>query len=120
MVIAFSNNQVIITKNPTQAVIYTDPVPLEGNDRATAHLLVESMFNPAAGLTYVGQVSNDGTNWVDTSLTDAAAAVTPTPQALTKTINGAFLRFKYTFDATAPAGTIGGCCFDLHVNLDHA
>ena len=119
MVIAFANNQVMVAASGTTSTIYTDPVPLNGNDRATAHLFVESIFNAdTAGITYTAQFSNDGTNWVDsTDLTDTIAAVTTAPRAKTKSANGAFLRFKLAFAAT---GGTGGVTFDLHVLVDHA
>ena len=122
MLIAFANNQTMVAQNPTASTIITDPVPLNSDDRATAHLFVESIFNPLAGagngISYQGQVSNDGSNWVDvTALTDSTDAVTtPAPKAKVVTVNGAFLRFTFTFKASA--GNIGGCMFDLHVLTD--
>ena len=120
MVIAFANNQVIAANNVATNTIFTDPVPLNDNDRATCHLMVEYIFNAGAGgVAYQGQVSNDGVNWVDVSgLSDSATAATPTgPQAVVHAVNGAFLRFKLSFQASAAA--VGACCFDLHVMLDH-
>src|SRR5207247_114192 len=43
-VVAFADNLTMVADNGT-AVITTDPQPLNGNDRATAHFLVESAFN---------------------------------------------------------------------------
>jgi len=119
MLIAFANNQSMAALNPTPSVICTDPVALNGDDRVAVHLFCESIFNPlaASGLTYLGQVSNDGTNWVDiATLTDFADAVTTVPKAKVIAVNGAFLRFRFTFSASA--GNIGGCTFDLHVLTD--
>lgn len=118
MVIAFANNQVMVSPDAVTNTIYTDPVPLNGNDRATAHLFVEYIFNTAVpGVRYQGQVSNDGVNWVDvTALIDSTAAVTSVPRAITATVNGAFLRFKLTF---LGSGGVGAVNFDLHVLLDH-
>ena len=117
MVIAFANNQVIAANSGT-STIYTDPVPLNDNDRATCHLMVEYIFNASgSGVVYQAQVSNDGVNWVDASgVTDNSTTVTSTPEAIVGTVNGAFLRFKITFTASG----IGMCNFDLHVMLDHA
>ena len=121
-VIAFANNQALSSKDGADTTITTDPVPLNGYDRATAHLLVESIFNPLAGagngISYQGQVSNDGVNWLNvTALTDYATATTATPKAITAAVNGAFLRFSYTLKAAT--SSVAGVTFDLHVLLDH-
>ena len=116
MVIAFANNQVIVTAQSATNTIYTDPVPLNDNDRASCHLLIEYLINAGAGgVTYLAQVSNDGTNWADTSTTDTTTAVGL--RVLVGSINGAFLRFKISYQAGGSG--IGACCFDLHVMLDH-
>lgn len=119
MVIAFANNQVIAANMGTTSTIYTDPVPLNNNDRATCHLFVEYIFNAAgSGVAYQAQVSNDGVNWADASgITDNSTIVTNTPKPIVGAVNGAFLRFKLMFTA---GGGIGMCNFDLHVMLDHA
>jgi hypothetical protein len=118
MVIAFANNQVMVSPDTVTNTIYTDPVPLNGNDRATAHLFVEYIFNSTApGVKYQRQVSNDGVNWVDVaSLVDFTAPVTTVPRAVVASVNGAFLRFKLTFLGD---GGVGAVNFDLHVMLDH-
>jgi hypothetical protein len=124
MVIAFANNQTMIADQTVgSSIITTDPVPMDGNDRVTPHLNVESIFNALAGLnngiSYQGEVSNDGQNWFPVpTLTDYADAVTTVPKAKTIAANGAFLRFTFTFKASV--GNIGGVTFDLHVLLDHA
>jgi hypothetical protein len=117
MVIAFANNQVIAAASGTTSTIYTDPVPLDGNDRVAVHLYIEYLFNAGSGVSYQGQSSNDGVNWVDvTSFTDTqstAGTVYPKMSA----VNAAFLRFKLSYNA---AGGIGAGCFDLHGVIDKA
>jgi hypothetical protein len=117
MVIAFANNQVIAAASGTTSTIYTDPVPLDGNDRATAHLYIEYLFNAGAGVTYQGQVSNDGVNWLDVSSLTDTQSTAQTVYAKMAACNGAFLRFKLSYSA---AGATGACCLDLHVVLDKA
>ena len=124
MTIAFANNQAMTAVHGTPSEITTDPVPLNGNDRASAMLNVHYIYalNGAAKvLAYKAQLSNDGTSWVDsTTLVDSASAVTATPRPVVATVNAAFIRFVYTFTVTGVADDMGGVCFDLHVNLDHS
>ena len=114
MVVAFFNNQVMVAPESGSRDIYSDPVPLNDNDRATCHLQTEYFVNGAT-LVYLAQVSNDGTTWADTTLSDSSSAAGL--RAETGAVNGAFLRFKITF--TAGGSGVGACCFDLHVLLDH-
>lgn len=117
MVIAFANNQVIAAASGTTSTIYTDPVPLDGNDRVTVHLYPEYMFNAGTGVTYQGQASNDGVNWIDvTNFTDSTTTA-GSVVARMSAVNAAFLRFKLSYNA---AGGIGVCCFDLHGVIDKA
>jgi hypothetical protein len=115
-VIAFADNQVIVAADGGTTTIYTDPVPLGDDDRGTAQFQVEYIFNSATPhLVYLAQVSLDGTNWVDTALTDDASAAGVS--ALTEELHGAFVRFK--FSLTAASSVVAAACFDLHVLLDH-
>jgi hypothetical protein len=122
-VVAFANNQVMSAIDGTAMVITTDPVPLNGNDRAAAMLNVHSIFaqSPATNvIAYQGQVSNDGVNWVNvTALTDNTNAVTATPRLIVATVNGAYIRFQMTFTVDGDPDDMGSVAFDLHVKLDH-
>ncbi len=120
MVIAFANNQVIVSSDGATSIIYTDPVPLGDADRATANLMVDYIYNTTApGFVYQGQVSNDGTNWIDvTGLTDGVTAAITSPAQKVAAVHGAFIRFKYSFKAAT--SVVGAVSFDLHVLLDHA
>jgi hypothetical protein len=123
MVIAFANNQPMTAIEGTDSIIYTDPVPLNGMDRATAFLNVHYIWDTVTSstITYVGEVSADGVHWYPVSaFTDNASAPTSAPQRVVGTLAGAaFLRFKFTLNTTGASG-LGGVCFDLHVELDHA
>jgi hypothetical protein len=123
MLVAFANNQAMTAIDGTPSVITTDPVPLSGNDRASAMLGIHYIFGQGGAtisLAYKAQLSNDGTNWVDSStLTDTYGAVTTAPRQKVAAINAAYIRFVYTFTVTGAPDDVGGVCFDLHVNLDH-
>jgi len=117
MMVAFANNQVIVANASTTSTIYTDPVALGNNDRGTAVLVVHYLFGGGTTtLTYTAQVSNDGVEWVDTTLTDSATTAGPAQQTIDD-LNGAFVRFK--MDYATGSGATGGVCFDLPVSLDH-
>ncbi len=124
MIVAFANNQTMsAVGGGSTNDLYTDPVPMGENDRASPIFNVHYAFAGGGGgtptISYQGQMSNDGTNWVDvTGLTDSTTAATATPRALAaKSVNGAFIRFKFSFGSTG-TGT-AGVAFDLHVLLDH-
>lgn len=123
MVIAFANNQSMTGIQGSTNTISTDPVPLNGNDRVSAMLNVHYLFTQGGTgtVSYQGQVSNDGVNWVNVAtLTDTATAATSTPQQKVISVNGAFLRFTFSYAiASGAAGDMGATAFDLHVKLDH-
>ncbi len=124
MVVAFANNQAMTAKQGTVSVIYTDPMALNGNDRAAANLGVHYIWGQTAGssIAYDAEVSNDGVNWVPVSaFTDTTTAPTGiTPRQVVATVNGAFIRFKFSLTAGGSSGELAGVAFDLHVKLDHA
>src|SRR5688572_20837089 len=71
-VVVFANNQTLVTVQGTNAVIFTDPVSLNGNDRLSAmlntHSIVKGGTVTTGTLTYVAQISNDGgQNYVDST-----------------------------------------------------
>ena len=123
MLIAFANNQTLVAIGSTAVVVFTDPVPLDGNDRASAIWNIHAIGQTAgsAALTYLAQVSNDGgQNWMDASAVTDTASTAGVRQDV-GAVNGALLRFKYTLhNATAVGTEVSFATFDLHVNLDHA
>jgi len=124
MVIVFANNQHMSADGSTGATssIFTDPVPLNGNDRATLVLNAHYFFGGggAANRTFsvITQVSNDGVVFVNVGAPVTITATSDTPKPDTRSVNGAYLRYNYqlTGQNGAPNAEI---CFDLHVNLDH-
>jgi hypothetical protein len=124
MLIVFANNQTLVAVQGTNVTVFTDPVPLNGNDRLSAmldtHSVVRANLSGTLTLSYVAQVSNDGgQNYVDsTAVLDSATAAGV--RQIVGTVNGALVRFKYTVAITGGStGDFGGVCFDLHVNMDH-
>lgn len=101
----------------------SDPYPLRGNDRATAVLTVEQIYGGATSadrsIAFSTQVSLDGVNWANQGPSASATDVTTATTAIADTddVNGAFVRFIFTFAATV-AGGPAGVLFDLHVHLD--
>ena len=125
MVVVFANNQTLVTVQGSPTTVYTDPVTLGNNDRLSAilnvHSIVKGGLLTTVTLDYVAQVSNDGgqTYINSTSVTDSVTATGAAQKV--GTVNGALVRFKYTLTATGGTnGDFAGCCFDLHVNFDHA
>jgi hypothetical protein len=123
-VVVFANNQTLVTVQGTPTTIFTDPVPLNGNDRLSAMLDVHSIVKggtvTTGTLVYLAQISNDGgQNYVDsTTVTDTTTATGV--RQIVGTVNGALVRFKFTYTASGgSSGDFSGCCFDLHVNMDH-
>jgi hypothetical protein len=123
-VVVFANNQTLVTVQGAATTVFTDPVPLGDNDRLSAmldvHSIVKGGMVTTGTLAYVAQVSNDGgQNYVDSTTVLDSTTATGVRQVV-GTVNGALLRFKYTFTAAGGnAGDFAGCCFDLHVNMDH-
>lgn len=121
MVVVFANNQVIVAPGPGTSTITTDPVALNNNDRATAMLNCHYIYGASMvanrTLSIVTQVSNDGVVFVPVGTPINISQTTDTPLRDVRNIEGAFIRYQYTF--TLVDGPDGGVCFDLHVNLDH-
>ena len=101
----------------------SDPYPLGGNDRASAALSVERIYGGATSgdrsIAFSTQVSLDGVNWVNQGPSGTTTDVTTATTAVADTddVNGAFVRFIFTFAVTSASGT-AGVLFDLHVHLD--
>lgn len=124
MTIAFASNLTMTVFGGGSATVLTDPVPLGGNDRATAianvHDIQTNSVTGASQLVYFAQVSTDGgQEYRDASaITDILTMV-----GLTRSfgaVNGALLRFKFVFSNPSGGGTdVSAVCFDLHVKLDH-
>ncbi len=130
MIVAFANNQLMVAKgNGSQGgaatVITTDPVPMNGFDRASAILNVEMYLDAGSqGPTFEAQaqVSNDGVNWVNDGPAISGVNSVGTQPIDTKLAEGQSIRFQFTWNPeTGAAGTdYVFICFDLHVRLDHS
>ena len=120
MLIAPADNQWILRQDMGTTTITTDPVPLGGNDRATAILVAHSLFGGAIPadrlLAYVTQVSLDGVHWVTQGPSATVNDAANTPAAVTSDVNGAWVRFEFKF--TMQVAGLGGAVFDLKVLLD--
>lgn len=128
MIVAFASNQVMVAKGDgagtgASMVITTDPVPMNGMNRASAIMNIHSILDAGSQtpqLTATAQVSNDGVNWVDDG--PVVVATTSGAQAIkTADTEGQFVRFQYTLEpeAGASGSDYTFMCFDLHVRLDH-
>lgn len=121
MVTAFAVNQLMAAVHGTESIIYTDSVPLNGNDRGWAVLNVHYLFGSAGTLllSCTPQVSNDGLNWVDAAVAFTANSVAQS-SAGPHTLYAAYFRFKLGFAATGSAGQNGFCCFSLTYSFQKA
>lgn len=126
MVIVFANNQTMAADGAAggaASVINTDPVPLNGNDRATMVLNAHYFFGgggaPSRSFSVQPQVSNDGVVFLNTGAAITITAAGDTPLQTVRIVNGAYLRMQYTLTVT-PTQANAHICFDHHVNLDHA
>lgn len=121
MMVVFANNQVIVadaTAAPS-VTITTDPVALNGFDRATMVAVINTMYGGTArNLMVQGQSSNDGVVFINDGPAQMFMMAADTPARQTADVNGAYFRFMFTFSITAGAGT-GAVIFDLHCKLDH-
>lgn len=107
-----------------QTVAYSEVYPLNGFDRATAILTVERLYGGASSadrtIGFGTETSLDGVNWVvqgPSGSTQGETSSSNPPVADTDDVNGAFVRFRFTFAVTIAGGT-AGVLFDLHVSLD--
>jgi hypothetical protein len=123
MVVVFANNQTLVAAQGGALTVFTDPVPLNNNDRLSVMWNIHHIFKSGTGTTtatYTAQLSNDGgQNWVDSAAvldSETAAGV----YQIVGEVNAALLRFKFGLNVSGGStGDVGGCCFDLHVNMDH-
>ncbi len=117
MLIAFANNQELLAAPGTTSEIVTDPVSLERLDRASVVANIHYIFpGGSASLTYVTQVSNDGTSWVDQGPTASLNSAGVKPPDVVE-VHGGWMRIVLRL--TAPAGPVASMvALDLHARLD--
>jgi hypothetical protein len=120
MMVVFANNQVIVADAAAapSVSITTDPVALNGFDRATMVAVINAMFGgTACNLMVQGQTSNDGVTFINDGPVAIYNLATDTPNRVTADVNGAFFRFVFTFSILAGAG-MGAVIFDCHCKID--
>src|SRR5690242_17789297 len=119
-VVVFASNLTLSHLAGSIAKIQTDPVPLNGYDRASSIGIVHSMVSASGAggfLDCYAQVSNRrGGPFVNAGVDNHF--VGPGVDSVVGNVAGAFLRFEFQFAAGGVPGDFGACCFDLHVNLD--
>lgn len=123
MAIAFAKNLSLVCIGIGPVDVYTDPIPLGGNDRLSCICNVHYIqTNSAAGpvqVSYTALFSNDGgvTYVASTAVLDTlyAAGVSQ----IVGPANAAYLRFQFTLANPMGAATDISCAsLDLHVNAD--
>ncbi len=120
-VVAFANNQVLVSEYGNSMEITTDPYPTRGINYGEAVLNVHSIVavvGAAPLLTYTVQGSNDSQSWFDVgTFTDNSGLVGSYEKG--EDITCAFIRLKFSFAVGGTGGDWGYCAFDLHMNLIH-
>lgn len=115
MVFVLTNNLTMLAGLGQVALVTTNPVPLNGNDRLDAIIDIHTIFNVAApGLRSALQDSNDGVTFIPFGgVADSMAA----GQFPWQNAGVAWAFFRVVFTLTADVGVVGAT-FDCHVNVD--
>jgi hypothetical protein len=118
-VVNFAANQVMFAQDGTSMNLLTAPHPMGGNDYIEGVWNISSLDKSAGAVSAVitAQISNDGVNWIATSITANQASVPAAPVEINGYVRAAFLRFKFDLDVTGSPGDMGWTAFCLHVNL---
>jgi len=119
-VVRFADNQVMVDQGAQVMTLYSDPVPMGGNDYAelvwTIHTFAVDGGTPTVSLALQGQASNDGVSWFNvTALADTKTALGSSVTEIGGFVRAAFLRMRYTL--TSEAGQFAWAAFDVHANL---
>ena len=123
MAIAFAKNLSLVCIGAGPVTVYTDPIPLGGNDRlfciTNVHYLQTSSALGAPQVDFVAQLSNDGgATYVD-STTVLDTLVAAGLSQVTGACSAAVLRIRFRLSNPMAAATdISSCSLDLHVNAD--
>lgn len=118
MVLVLANNLTMVAGPGQLAVITTDPIPLNGDDRLKAIIDIHVLFGtPAAGpgLGFAIEVSNNGQDFVPFGTPDDRNALGAQEWS---NIGVAFAYFRVVFSLQADVGVIAGVTFDCHMNVD--
>jgi hypothetical protein len=99
--------------------VYVDPIPTNGNDRASVVIDVTSLFNNAApDFVWGTEVSNNGTAWVPVATAGSGGATAVAGLMASQPFVGLAYEFvRFWFELTAGAGVIAGVTFDAHADI---
>ena len=118
-VVNFAANQLMFAQQAASMTLLTAPHPMGGNDYIEGVWNISSLDMSAGTvtLTITAQISNDGVNWIDSSITANQATVPASPVEINGYVRAAFLRFRYEIDVSGTPGDLCWAAFCLHVNL---
>ena len=118
-VVNFAANQLMFAQQAASMTLLTAPHPMGGNDYIEGVWNISSLDKTAGSVNAVitAQISNDGINWIDSSITSNQSSVPAAPVEINGYVRSAFLRFKYDLTVTGSSGDMGWTAFCLHVNL---
>jgi hypothetical protein len=118
MLVVFANNMTLAGYNAVATTIFTDPVAIGDNNRASGITSVAKIFlNGSNGLKWWMQTSNDGIAWVDQGPAQSSALTTETDQMQNPTeVSGVYARLKFEFKSDA--SVVGAVVFSVKVNLN--
>ena len=116
MLLVLANNMTMVAGPAQVAMVTTDPIPLNGNDRLDAIINVHTIFNTTApGFGFALEVSNDGQTFSPFGANGDRNA----PGAQQWTNAGvAWAFFRVVFTLAADAAVVAGVTFDCHMNVD--
>lgn len=118
MVLVLANNLTMVAGPGMVAIVTTDPIPLNGNDRLDAIIDIHTIFGtPGAGpgLAWALEVSNNGQNFIPFGAIGGRNAAGSEPWLNTGV---AWAWFRVVFTLTADVGVVAGVTFDCHMNVD--
>jgi len=125
MAITFAKNLSLVCIGIGPVVVYTDPIPLGGNDRLSCICNVHYLqSNSAAGVgqvAYTALFSNDGGVTYVASSTVLDTLYAAGVSQIVGPANAAYVRFQFALsNPLAGATDVSSVNLDLHVNADKA
>ena len=116
MVLVLANNLTMVAGPGMAAIVTTDPIPLNGNDRLDAIINIHTIFNVAVpGLRWALEVSNDGVTFIPFG---GAGDSMVAGQRSWQNSGVAWAWFRVVFTLTADVAVVAGVTFDCHMNVD--
>ena len=113
----------LVQYDPGSIEYVTDPIPLGRYDRVAMHLLIRYLDTPMttgnAEVSMQPQVAIvPSSGWVDAGVAFEGSVASTTPIALTTSVNGEFVRFKFKLLIKAGETGLFRAIFDSHVRLE--